>query len=104
MGADGAGEIVAVGAGVSQSQVITSRSRSLNQIQRQYERTRWQWALVTGASSGFGVEFATLLAERNANLILAARRTEAMDKLAEQLRQRHRVNVVIEGITDCLPI
>lgn len=57
-----------------------------------------KWALVTGASSGFGIEFATLLAERNANLILAARRTEPMEKLAEQLRQQHRVNVVVEGI------
>src|SRR5215475_7006571 len=62
-----------------------------------------KWALVTGASSGFGVEFATLLAERNANLILAARRTEAMEKLAEQLRQRHRVNVVVEGIDLSVP-
>jgi short-subunit dehydrogenase len=55
-------------------------------------------ALVTGASSGFGIEFATLLAERKANLILAARRTEPMEKLAQQLRQRHRVDVVVEGI------
>jgi uncharacterized protein len=62
-----------------------------------------KWALVTGASSGFGVEFATLLAERNANLILAARRTEAMEKLAEQLRQNHRVNVVVEGIDLSVP-
>ena len=38
-----------------------------------------KWALVTGASSGFGVEFATLLAERKANLMLAARRTESME-------------------------
>jgi uncharacterized protein len=57
-----------------------------------------KWALVTGASSGFGVEFAKLLAERKANLVLAARRTEPMERLAEQLRQRHRVDVVVEGI------
>jgi uncharacterized protein len=57
-----------------------------------------KWALVTGASTGFGVEFATLLAERKANLILAARRTESMEKLAEELRLKHRVNVVVEGI------
>jgi uncharacterized protein len=57
-----------------------------------------KWSLVTGASSGFGIEFATLLAERKANLILAARRTEPMAQLAEQLRQKYRVNVVVEGI------
>ena len=60
-----------------------------------------KWALVTGASSGFGIEFATLLAEQNANVILAARRTEPMERLAEQLRQKHRVNVVVEANRSC---
>src|SRR5499426_3067878 len=62
-----------------------------------------KWALVTGASSGFGVEFAKLLAERKANLVLTARRTEPMERLAEQFRQRHRVNVVVEGINLGVP-
>jgi short-subunit dehydrogenase len=57
-----------------------------------------KWALVTGASSGFGVEFATLLAEQKANLVLVARHTEPMEQLAEHLRQEHRVNVVVEGM------
>ena len=57
-----------------------------------------KWALVTGASSGFGVEFANLLTQRKANLILVARRTEPMETLAEQLRQRTGVSVVVEGI------
>jgi uncharacterized protein len=57
-----------------------------------------QWALVTGASSGFGVQFAKLLAERKANLVLVARRTEPMERLAEELRQRHSVRVVVEGM------
>ena len=62
-----------------------------------------KWALVTGASSGFGVEFAKLLAERKANLVLAARRTEPMERLSEQLRQRHRVQVLVEGINLGVP-
>jgi short-subunit dehydrogenase len=57
-----------------------------------------KWALVTGASSGFGVQFAKLLAERKANLVLVARRTEPMERLAEELRQRHSVQVVVEGM------
>jgi short-subunit dehydrogenase len=61
-----------------------------------------KWALVTGASR-FGIEFANLLAERKANLVLAARRTEPMERLADQLRQRHRVNVVVEGINLAVP-
>jgi short-subunit dehydrogenase len=46
-----------------------------------------KWALVTGASSGFGVQFAKLIAERKANLVLVARCTEPMETLAEELRQ-----------------
>ena len=57
-----------------------------------------RWALVTGASSGFGVQFANLLAERKANLVLVARRTEPMEKLAEELRQKHFVQVAVEGM------
>lgn len=57
-----------------------------------------KWALVTGASSGFGVEFATLLAQRKANVVLVARRTEPMERLAAQLRQRDGVDVAIEGM------
>jgi len=57
-----------------------------------------KWALVTGASSGFGVEFARLLAARGSNLVLVARRTEQMERLAEELRQKHSVEVVVEGM------
>jgi short-subunit dehydrogenase len=59
---------------------------------------RGKWALVTGASSGFGVEFAKLLAERNTNLVLVARRTEPMDRLAEELRRQHSVQIVVIGM------
>lgn len=57
-----------------------------------------QWALVTGASSGFGVDFAHLLAERGANLVLAARSVEAMEHLAAELRERHGVRTQVIGI------
>ena len=64
----------------------------------QRDRMTGRWALVTGASSGFGVEFATLLAERGANLILVARRREPMEQLAERLRREYRVQVVVEAV------
>jgi uncharacterized protein len=57
-----------------------------------------KWALVTGASSGFGKEFADLLAARKANVVLASRRTEPMETLAADLRQKYGVQVVVEGI------
>jgi len=57
-----------------------------------------QWALVTGASSGLGIEIATALAARRINLVLTARREEPMQQLAAQLRRRFDVEVTVEAI------
>jgi uncharacterized protein len=57
-----------------------------------------KWALVSGASSGFGVEFATMLAERRMNLVLVARRTDVLEQLAQRLRSDHGVRVIVEGL------
>jgi NAD(P)-dependent dehydrogenase (short-subunit alcohol dehydrogenase family) len=43
-------------------------------------------AFITGASSGFGAHFASVLANAGANLILAARRTNALEPVAEAVR------------------
>ena len=47
-----------------------------------------KWALITGASSGLGLEFADLLAARKINLVLAARRQEPMETLTSDLRRK----------------
>jgi NAD(P)-dependent dehydrogenase (short-subunit alcohol dehydrogenase family) len=44
-------------------------------------------ALVTGASSGLGAHFAQVLAGAGARVILAARRTDALAKVAAQIEQ-----------------
>ena len=50
-------------------------------------------ALITGASSGIGAEFADLLAAQKVNLVLAARRREPMEQLAADLRRKYGVDV-----------
>ena len=52
-----------------------------------------QTAVVTGASSGLGVEYAKELAKRGANLVLVARRKEALDELGSELSKAHSVEV-----------
>ena len=45
-------------------------------------------ALVTGASSGLGARFAEVLAAQGAAVVLAARRLDRLETLAEQIRAR----------------
>ena len=60
-------------------------------------------ALVTGASSGLGTDFATILAERRCNLVLVARREDRLEKLARELRERHGVQVHVIAL-DLAPL
>jgi short-subunit dehydrogenase len=51
------------------------------------------WALVTGASSGIGLEFSRTLAARGLNLVLVARRLARLQELARTLATDHRIEV-----------
>jgi len=56
------------------------------------------WVLITGASSGFGEEFARQYAAQGHSLVLVARRLDRLQKLAEALRQQFHIEVVVEQV------
>jgi uncharacterized protein len=60
--------------------------------------TNKSWVLITGASSGFGEEFARQYAEQGHSLVLVARRLDRLQKIADGLRQQFRIEVVVEQV------
>ncbi|SDE18698.1 SDR family NAD(P)-dependent oxidoreductase [Limimaricola pyoseonensis] len=52
------------------------------------------WTLITGASSGLGVEFARIAARGGRRLILSARSEDKLEALAAELRERVEVVVI----------
>lgn len=49
------------------------------------------WAMVTGASSGIGKEFATQIAASNINLVLVARREDLLKDLGSELTAKFKI-------------
>lgn len=58
-------------------------------------KSRHQWALVTGASQGIGMELARCFARDGVNLILVARSGDRLQALAESWRAAHGIQVQV---------
>lgn len=52
-------------------------------------------ALITGASSGIGKELAYIHAERKGDLVIVARRKEALNTLKDELEDKYKVSVYV---------
>lgn len=50
------------------------------------------WALVTGASAGIGLEFVRSFAREGLSLVLTARREDRLNEIAAELRGKHHVD------------
>lgn len=67
-------------------------------MKRAAQDLRGHWALVTGASSGLGREFALQLAAMGMHLVVAARRVERLEQLAAEVRERYGCEVLTVGV------
>ncbi|RRZ89343.1 SDR family oxidoreductase [Erwinia sp. 198] len=56
------------------------------------------WVLITGASGGFGEEFARQFAAQGRPTILVARRLDKLDSLAQEIRERYKTDVIVEQV------
>lgn len=58
-------------------------------------------ALVTGASSGIGMEIARILASQNCDLVICARRKKELDDLSKELTKKYNINceVIVADLT-----
>jgi uncharacterized protein len=81
--------------------MTTTQTRSgdaRSPAQRELHGRYGPWALIAGASDGVGAEFARQAAAAGINCILVARRLPLLDRLAQELKTQHGVEVITRSI------
>ena len=54
-----------------------------------------KYTLITGASSGLGIDFANEYAKQNENLILVARRVDRLNQIKNEIESKYAVDVIV---------
>ncbi|MBK4772000.1 MAG: SDR family oxidoreductase [Pantoea sp. Morm] len=62
------------------------------------KNTSVEWVMITGASGGFGEEFARQFAAQGRSVILVARRLDKLESLAQEIRERYDTDVIVEQV------
>lgn len=62
---------------------------------RKKQNSAGQTVLITGASSGIGLEFSKVFAANGFDVVLTARSKEKLDILAEELTDKYNINVTV---------
>jgi short-subunit dehydrogenase len=75
----------------------TSRQPGSKSTPKWAKRWAQKWSLVTGASAGIGLALTEQLAAAGSNLVLTARRTDRLQKLAADLAAQHGVRIEVFG-------
>ncbi|MFM5905306.1 MAG: SDR family NAD(P)-dependent oxidoreductase, partial [Micrococcales bacterium] len=60
-------------------------------------------ALITGASSGIGLDYAKEFARRGSDLVLVARRVDLLDKAAAELTQTYKIKATTIALDLSVP-
>jgi uncharacterized protein len=69
---------------------------TLSSIEKQRLKKKYgSWALVTGATSGIGLELAEQLASAGFNLIISSRHANRLNDTMLQIRRRHEVEIMV---------
>ncbi len=72
-------------------------------VQDQDETISGKTVLITGASSGFGLEFAKIFADDDFDLILTAKYADELAQAAKQIKATYKVNVIYKAFDLAVP-
>ncbi len=62
---------------------------------RNFREKYGEWSLITGASSGIGLEFSKQLAAKQLNVVMVARRVERLEALTEEIKRKYGVDTKV---------